>query len=271
MNGDDANGEKPLGEAGVHDIDTDIDDATLLRLLAVQECDARLDALDARRAHPHSQMAFDRVKANAASLRPRLMEATGLRDEVVREQAAIESEIAAMRRRVEDINARLFDASIRTAPDDALKMSHEVEQLNQRVRDAEDRELDCMMRREPLDAAVAELTKTAVALREDLAAAQQSQAAERLEVDAESDEVKAKRNEMMRTIPSPLRERYERDRGRGMATVIAPVAGRTCGGCHLSLSSMDMDRLRKATPRDLPTCPECGCILVYERGTREFE
>jgi predicted nucleic acid-binding Zn-ribbon protein len=43
----------------------------------------------------------------------------------------------------------------------------------------------------------------------------------------------------------------------------ARLVGDHCDGCHLVLSSVEIERIRRLPPDELTTCPECDRILVH--------
>jgi predicted nucleic acid-binding Zn-ribbon protein len=43
---------------------------------------------------------------------------------------------------------------------------------------------------------------------------------------------------------------------------IARLAHNRCEGCHLTLASVELDRIRHLDPEELVHCQECGRILV---------
>ena len=59
-----------------------------------------------------------------------------------------------------------------------------------------------------------------------------------------------------------LLARYEQLRSKLGGTGAARLVGGSCSGCHLTLSSMELDRVRKAPPDAVITCEQCGRILV---------
>jgi len=63
-------------------------------------------------------------------------------------------------------------------------------------------------------------------------------------------------------LPEELAERYETLRSRLGGVGAARLVGDHCGGCHLTLSSVELERLRRLPPDELATCPECDRILV---------
>ena len=63
-------------------------------------------------------------------------------------------------------------------------------------------------------------------------------------------------------VPPELLARYEALRAKLGGTGAARVVGGSCGGCHLVLPSMEVDRIKKAPPDAVITCDQCGRILV---------
>src|ERR1700728_2248899 len=48
------------------------------------------------------------------------------------------------------------------------------------------------------------------------------------------------------------------------AVAAARLVGNQCGGCHLELSSVEVDHIRRMPPDEVVTCDQCGRILVRE-------
>ena len=44
---------------------------------------------------------------------------------------------------------------------------------------------------------------------------------------------------------------------------VARLVGTNCHGCHLTLSSMALDKIRRLPPDALALCDECGRILIH--------
>jgi predicted nucleic acid-binding Zn-ribbon protein len=51
-------------------------------------------------------------------------------------------------------------------------------------------------------------------------------------------------------------------RTRLKGTGAARLIGHRCDGCHLELSSAEVERIRATTPDSVVTCDQCGRILV---------
>jgi hypothetical protein len=64
-------------------------------------------------------------------------------------------------------------------------------------------------------------------------------------------------------LPEELAQRYETLRSRLGGVGAARLVGDHCDGCHLVLSSVELERIRRLPPGELTTCPECDRILVH--------
>ena len=63
-------------------------------------------------------------------------------------------------------------------------------------------------------------------------------------------------------LPEALASRYETLRSRLAGIGAARIVDGRCGGCHLSLPSVELDRIKHLAPDAVVTCDQCGRILV---------
>ena len=63
-------------------------------------------------------------------------------------------------------------------------------------------------------------------------------------------------------LPSALADRYEILRAHLNGTGAARLVGSHCDGCHLELSSAEVEKIRALPPGNVATCEQCGRILV---------
>ncbi|MDZ7733961.1 MAG: C4-type zinc ribbon domain-containing protein [Acidimicrobiia bacterium] len=57
-------------------------------------------------------------------------------------------------------------------------------------------------------------------------------------------------------------EEYEKLRRQLGGIGVAPLEGGTCGGCNLTLSAVERDRIKSEPPDAVIHCEECGRLLV---------
>ncbi len=63
-------------------------------------------------------------------------------------------------------------------------------------------------------------------------------------------------------LPDALANRYETLRTHLKGTGAARLIKNHCDGCHLELSSVEVERIRALPPGEVATCEQCGRILV---------
>jgi len=63
-------------------------------------------------------------------------------------------------------------------------------------------------------------------------------------------------------IDSAAIARYDRLRARLGGVAVARLDGSRCGGCHLDLSTSELEEVRAVGPGVLADCPQCGRMLV---------
>lgn len=115
---------------------------------------------------------------------------------------------------------------------------------------------------DPLTEEVADLDGRLVAL-----GAEGEQLADALlqaEVDLEEEltAVSGRRAAAAAGVDAELLATYEDLRGKLGGIAVARLVGSVCGGCHLGLSAVEVDRLKKQPPDALVRCDECGRLLV---------
>jgi len=231
-------------------------------LLQVQELDTELDQLRHRiEALPERAQLTD-VRARRAALDSAMGEVRGQVDGLAGRQAALEEQIAASAKRRHELEERMRTGGV-TAARDLQAMDQEVGQLAERQRTLEDQELELMEEEEPLDVALAEHEALAAALDADEVRLMAAIAEAEVELRASMATVAEARAERAQGLPTDLAERYERLRSHLGGVGAARLVGDRCDGCHLTLSSVEVERMRQLPADTFATCPQCDRILVH--------
>lgn len=231
------------------------------QLLQVQEHDTHLDQLRHRRAALPEQVALDEQRRRIADHDAATATVQEQRDAVGRDQKRIEDEVGLVQAKAAEVDKTLYSGTV-TSPRELQGFQDDLQSLRRRQRHLEDDVLAFMEQIEPLDAALesraaarAELEKEADALAVLLTEAQQH-------FDTEIVEIEQQRSAALESVSPDLLERYEKLRKQHDGIAIAPLVGNSCGGCHLTLSAMEVDRIKHQPPDALIFCEECGRLLV---------
>jgi hypothetical protein len=183
-------------------------------------------------------------------------------DDLAARQAHLEEQIAAAARRRHEIESRMQSGEI-SASRDLQAMDHEVHQLAVRQEQFEEEEIGLLEEEEPLDAELATHRAEAEVLEAEVTRLEAAiaVAVEEISVAIAAEEIL--RAESASGLPGDLAERYEVLRTRLGGVGAARLVGDRCDGCHLTLSSVEIERIRRQSPEQFATCPQCDRILVH--------
>lgn len=231
-------------------------------LIEVQGHDTTLDQLRHRRDTLPERAAL----AELAERRTRLDRTAGdvqaQVDELTGRQRKLEDHIAATAKRRHEIEQRMQSGAV-SASRDLQAMDHEVNQLSDRQSHLEEDELVLLEEQEPLDSLLGELRAelASLSVEADRLATAIAGAEADLEESISAEEVQ--RKELASALPEELSRRYEVLRSRLGGVGAARLVGERCDGCHLTLPSVEVERIRHLPPEEFATCPQCDRILVH--------
>ena len=231
-------------------------------LLQVQERDTALDQLRHRLEAMPERVALAGVRARQAALAVAVADVQARVDDLAGRQSELEERIAASATRRHTLEERMRSGAV-TASKDLQAMDHEVGQLAERQRGLEDEELVLMEEQEPLDAELALHRVTAADLEAEATRLTAEVAASEVDLRAAIEAEEAVRAGLASGLPADLAERYERLRAHLGGVGAARLVGDRCEGCHLTLPSMELERLHSLQADTFATCPQCDRILVH--------
>jgi uncharacterized protein len=231
-----------------------------LRLLELAELDAELSRLDHRQRSLPELEEYQRIEARGAELRDELTALEAAESDLGREQAKAEADVDQVRSRVERDQTRL-DAGQVSSPRELENLQSEIVSLARRQSDLEEIVLDVMERQEAAERRRDSLTQeqSMLARQRDEVAARRDAALE--EIGEQAEKAGSLRASVIAAVPDDLLGLYERLRTQHGVGAAALRAGR-CEGCHLSLNTVDLARIRAAAPDEVLRCEECRRILV---------
>jgi len=232
-----------------------------LKLLDVQELDARLDLLRHQLRTLPETKELAALEAERRQVADQVRDARILVDDLTREQRKADTDVEQVKtRRVRD--QQRMDAGLISNPKDLQRMQQELVSLDRRVSELEDLELEVMERLETAQAELDELTARAESLgtrAEELAAARTKKAGG---LEEEVVKVTAERKVTASGVPSDLMALYDKIREQKGGVGAAALRARRCGGCSLELNAADLGVIAKAPTDEVLRCEECNRILV---------
>ena len=230
------------------------------RLLELADLDAELSRLEHRRRTLPEHEEFQRIEARDAELGDELAALEAQESDLSREQAKAEGDVEQVRARVERDRTRL-DAGQVSSPRELENLQSEIVSLGRRQSDLEEIVLDVMERREGVQRRLASLAGERAALasqREEVAARRD---AALTEIAEQAEKAGNLREGAAAGEPADLLALYDKLRAQHVVGAAALRGGR-CEGCHLSLNTVGLARIRAAPPDEVLRCEECRRILI---------
>ncbi len=230
-------------------------------LLALQGVDTAIQQLEHRRANLPEQKALDE---NADTLAKVSTEYAAAKERLTRlgeQQRKHESEIATVDARRKSEEGRMYSGLIRSEKElEALRQ--EIGSLRGRKSDLEESLLEIMEQVEDLEGLVETLKQRHVELTSSVEELTLARDAAATDIDEELRSRRAERERSTEGIPAEVLEYYEDLRARKDGVAVAELRGRTCAGCRLELTQIELEDVRSDAEHGLARCEQCSRILV---------
>lgn len=233
----------------------------LQQLLEVQHHDTLADQLRHRRSALIERAELATATLQRANAEQAAEAVATNRAGLAASQDRLETDITHARDRIKAVESKLYGGTV-SSPRDLQALQDEIASLQRRVGLLEDDELAIMEQLEPIEAALAHETAEVTRLTAEIDRLESAVTAAEAEVDVELASNEAKRGASLSGVPPALLAEYEQIRIRSGGIAVAALVGGQCGGCHMRLSSMELDRVKKQPPDAVIHCEECGRLLV---------
>ncbi len=235
--------------------------SSLERLLAIQEQDTAVDQLVHRRDHLPERAALVEHEGRVTAVEAEQSSREARREELAATIARLQTDVGALEARIAEVTRTMHSGAV-TVPRELQALQHEQESLRRRQDHLETEELEIMEELDPLTEEVAGLDGRL----EELATEGERLADALLQAEVDLEEeltaVTGRRAAAADGVDAELLATYEGLRGELGGIAVARLVGSVCGGCHLGLSAVEVDRIKKQPPDALVRCDECGRLLV---------
>jgi hypothetical protein len=201
------------------------------------------------------------AESQATALDARLGETRAQRDRLAREEQQLDDEARSLSDKATDVEKRMYSGEV-SSPRELQAMQSDVEQLRRHQRTIENRELELMEAREPLEVRLAELEQQRAGVGTEVDRLSAALAEAETTIIAEMQVERAARDEIAVGIDAGLVREYERCRAQAKGTGVARLLGTTCQGCHLSIPAIEAEQIKRSGGQPLAHCDNCGAILV---------
>ena len=234
--------------------------ADQLLILDIQNFDIQIATLKNKAAAlpEHAEIANATNKSNTAR-DFRIAAETELND-VNRELARAEGDVEQIVSRIERDEKRL--ASGTGTPKELEQTQHELGTLGARRKELEEVELEIMMRVDGIKARIAELSSEESTLAAEIANLEIAKENALTIIFADLKAAADDRTKTAESVNPELLALYEKIRAGNNGTGAAALIGNQCKGCHLTLNTIELQRIAGLAEDELVRCEECRCILV---------
>lgn len=232
-------------------------------ILDIQKFDMQSTTLRTKAANlPEvAELASMTIKQN--NLRDLRIAAETELSDVRRELARAEADVEQIVSRIERDEKRLGSGT--GTPKELEQTQHELGTLATRRTELEEVELEIMMRVDGLKERIASLSGEENALAQVIADLNIRKENALASINTELDGISADRTATTQSVGSELLALYEKIRGSNNGIGAAILAGNQCKGCHLTLNTVELQRIAGLAEDEVVRCEECRCILVREK------
>jgi predicted nucleic acid-binding Zn-ribbon protein len=230
-------------------------------LLTLQERDAALERLLHRHQTLPERETLQHAETRAAELDARLGVTRGERDRLAREEQSLDDEARSLADKATEVEKRMYSGEV-SSPRELQAMQSDVEQLKRHQRSIENRELELMESREPLEITLSELEQQRAVVATEVDGLAAALATAEAEIIGEMQVERTARDELAAGIDAGLVREYERCRAQAKGAGVARLVGTTCQGCHLSVPAIEAEQIKRSGGQPLAHCDNCGAILV---------
>jgi len=230
-------------------------------LLTLQEHDSALERLLHRHQTLPERDALAVAEARVAELDARLGTSRGERDRLAHEEQQLDDEARSLADKATEVESRMYSGEV-SSPKELQAMQADVEQLRRHQRTIENRELELMEAREPLELTLAELEEQRRGLGAEVERLQSELAHAEADIISEMKSERATRDGIAAGIDPALVKEYDRCRAQAKGAGVARLLGTTCQGCHLSIPAIEAEQIKRSGGIPLAHCDNCGAILV---------
>lgn len=228
-------------------------------LVDLASVDAELTRIAHRRANPPERQEHAELQVQQRSILDEVGALGIALEDLDAQVAKVDAEVTAVRQR-EDRDRTLL-ASGGVNPKELTDIQHELETLERRQSSLEDSELELMERREELQAQQVSTQTNADKIAERMADIERIQRALTIDIDADENRARQRRDGVSASVDVPLLEIYERQRRSG-APGAGLLQGNKCGACRIELDRGELARISAADADEVLRCSECNAVLV---------
>ncbi|MGV8877166.1 MAG: zinc ribbon domain-containing protein [Rhodoglobus sp.] len=227
-------------------------------LLELQAFDTKISQLEYRAKKLPELEGLKELAKHREKLQLSLLEERGIREDIASELGRIESDVSVVEARISRDTERLNSTSV---VKEAAAFEHELAALRTRLSNLEDIEIAVMERMERQQKVVDNLTEQGGNLGSEVSELEAKRDESLREIESELSTTRTGRNALQSTIPEDLLSLYERQRSR-YGTGASLLRGGVSQASGVKLLENEMQEIRAASPDAIIMCASSEAILV---------
>lgn len=231
-------------------------------LLALADTDEEIRLLEHKRANLEEQKVLDQHTEVQETVIDELAEASRTKDNLTVQSTRHEREIETVDASRKNSEASMYSGKV-TSERELAAIREEVRSMQRRKSDLEDSLLEIMEQLEEVSSLVDDLTTRRSELKDQVTDLTRTRDEAASDIDATLAEVRARRAEQVAGLDDAVVATYDGLRAkRANRRVVAQLQGRTCTGCHMELTAIELEEIKSAARTGLAYCQQCGSIVV---------
>ena len=229
-------------------------------ILDIQNFDFTKATLNNKAANLPEIAAINSLTIKAHNARDLRIAAETELSDVKRELARAEGDVEQIVTRINRDETRLSSGT--GAPKELEQLQHELGSLATRRSELEEIELEIMMRIDVIKERITEQSDLESALAAEITELEIKKANEMAVISADLQAITTERASVIASTNPELVALYEKIRAANNGTGAAALIGNQCKGCHLTINTVELQRIASLTEDEVVRCEECRCILV---------
>jgi predicted nucleic acid-binding Zn-ribbon protein len=230
------------------------------QLLALQQIDSDLIQIEHKIRNLPLAAQLDAASVSLTGARNLLIAAETEKSDIKHELSKSEVDVEQVVSRIEKDEKRL--AAGTGSPKELEQIQHELGSLFKRRSELEEVELEIMVRIEGLDERIKSLTSEVSNWESEVARLKKQLDSEIHELNTAKSRDSEARLELAKLIDADLLQLYEKIRSTSDGVGAARLVGDKCEGCHLTMNSAEVTRIKSLPDDELVRCEECRRILI---------
>jgi len=232
-------------------------------ILDIQGFDFATTSLNAKAASLPEIAAINSLTIKANNARDLRIAAETELSDVKRELTRAETDVEQVVSRITRDESRL--ASGTGAAKELEQLQHELVSLNNRRSELEEVELEIMMRVDGIKERIKTLQEEEASLALEIANLEIAKENALTVIGADLSVAAQERAKTVSSVNPELLALYEKIRASNNGTGAAALVGNQCKGCHLTLNTIELQRIAALAEDEVVRCDECRCILVRDK------